>query len=245
MKEIYFEMRHNLSREGAGRSMYTRKAFRLLPKLVKPRILDVGCGTGVPTLELARLSKGEVIGIDVDQASLDELKRRIGEAGLSEQVKAMYGSMFDIAFLDESFDIIWAEGSIFIIGLEKGLREWRRLIRQKGFAVVHEMVWLRPDPPREIYDYWKKIYPGIGTVPENTELISSCGYDLLGSFTLPENTGWIEYYGPLADRIINLRQKHAGDLDALAILDKEQREIDLFRKHKKWYGSAFFITQKR
>jgi 2-polyprenyl-3-methyl-5-hydroxy-6-metoxy-1,4-benzoquinol methylase len=28
---------------------YTRKAFQLIPRMEKPRILDVGCGSGVPT----------------------------------------------------------------------------------------------------------------------------------------------------------------------------------------------------
>ena len=37
---------------------YTRKAFHILPQMNKPRILDVGCGSGIPTLELARLSQG-------------------------------------------------------------------------------------------------------------------------------------------------------------------------------------------
>jgi len=217
----------------------------MLPKLVKPRILDIGCGTGVPTLELAKLSEGEIIGIDVHQPFLDELTRKAAEARLSERVKAMYNSMFDIGFPSESFDVIWAEGSIFIVGFERGLREWRRLISPKGFVVVHEMVWLQPAPPWEIYDYWKSIYPGIGTVQENMERISSCGYDLLGCFTLPENAWWIEYYGPLEERIKNLRQKYINDLDALAMFDKEQREIDLFTKYKRWYGSAFFIVQKR
>ena len=35
---------------------YTRKAFRLLPKLKNPNIVDIGCGTGVPTIELAKIS---------------------------------------------------------------------------------------------------------------------------------------------------------------------------------------------
>jgi ribosomal protein L11 methylase PrmA len=42
---------------------YTRKAFQLLPELDKPCILDVGCGSGVPTIELAKLSNGEVVGL--------------------------------------------------------------------------------------------------------------------------------------------------------------------------------------
>jgi len=57
---------------------YTRKAFRMLPQLDKPRILDMGCGSRVTTLELARLSKGEITGIDIDQCSLYRLTRRIG-----------------------------------------------------------------------------------------------------------------------------------------------------------------------
>lgn len=29
---------------------YTRKAFRMLPQMEKPRILDIGCGSGIPTI---------------------------------------------------------------------------------------------------------------------------------------------------------------------------------------------------
>ena len=47
---------------------YTRRAYHMLPKLEKPRILDVGCGSGIPTLELAKLSEGEIMGIDINQS---------------------------------------------------------------------------------------------------------------------------------------------------------------------------------
>ena len=47
---------------------FTRQAFQRLPKLNRPRILDIGCGTGVPALELASLSDGEIFGIDIDEA---------------------------------------------------------------------------------------------------------------------------------------------------------------------------------
>ena len=56
---------------------YTRKAFESLPKLKNPNILDVGCGTGVPTIELARMSDGNVIGLDIDGKSLNLLRRKI------------------------------------------------------------------------------------------------------------------------------------------------------------------------
>lgn len=63
-RDIFFEIHKGLPREGPGRNDYTRRAFEMLPKLDKPRILDIGCGPGGPTMELARLSGGSVIGLD-------------------------------------------------------------------------------------------------------------------------------------------------------------------------------------
>ncbi|MBN2150586.1 MAG: class I SAM-dependent methyltransferase, partial [Candidatus Lokiarchaeota archaeon] len=58
-------------------------AFHSLPRMVKPSILDAGCGTGVCTLELARLTDGIVTGIDVDPAALAKLDLKIHRGGLA------------------------------------------------------------------------------------------------------------------------------------------------------------------
>ncbi|HUV64140.1 MAG TPA: hypothetical protein VMW24_09590 [Sedimentisphaerales bacterium] len=44
---------------------FTRKAFHMLPRLDKPRILDIGCGSGVATLELARISGGNIVAVSI------------------------------------------------------------------------------------------------------------------------------------------------------------------------------------
>jgi SAM-dependent methyltransferase len=154
-------------------------------------------------------------------------------------------SLLEMDFPDESLDIIWSEGSIHVIGFERGLREWRRFIRLNGFLVVHDMIWLRPDPPPEISDHWRKVYPGIRTASEHIETIPSYGYELIGHFPLPEELWWLDYYGPLEKRIHELRETHAGDQGALQILDGERGEVDLFKKYSQWHGSAFFVMQKR
>ncbi len=243
-EDIFFEIHRDLPREGPGRNKYTQKAFRMLPKMEKPRILDIGCGPGGPTMELARLSQGEIIGLDIHQPFLDKLQSKIEEAGLSDRVQAVKGSMVEMNFPEQSFDILWAEGSIFIIGFERGLKEWRRFLKPKGYLVVHEMTWLKTGPPQEISDYWKKVYPGIKTIPENLALIPGCGYRPIGHFPLAEDAWWDEYYHPLERRIQSLRKKYASDSKALAILDNEQLEIDLFRKYSQWYGSVFYVMQK-
>ncbi len=107
-RDIYSEIYDNLSAEDPARTKYTRKAFRMLPRLEKPRILGIGCGIGDPTLELARLTRGEIIGIDIKQSALDRLRAKIEKAGLSHRMKDLNCSMFNMDFPDESFDVLWA-----------------------------------------------------------------------------------------------------------------------------------------
>ena len=207
-----------------GLSKYTRKAYHMLPQLDKPCILDVGCGSGVPTMELAGLSKGQITGLDTDQSLLDRLEAKIKQAGLSHRVKTVNGSLLDMDFPDESFDIIWSEGSIWVIGFERGLREWGRFLKPKGFLVVHDEV---------------------GNIADKLELVSGCGYDLLDYFILGEDIWRTEYLAPLEKQVNEIRSQHADDPQTLAALDQDQREIDMFRKDPKRWESVFFILRKR
>jgi len=195
----------------------------MLPKLEKPYILDIGCGSGVPTIELAKLSNGEIIGIDINQSLLDKLDRKIEEEGFSDRVKTVKCSLFAIDFPDERFDIVWAEGAIWIIGFEKGLKEWRRLLKPNGFLVVHDE---------------------IRTVSNGLEKIASCGYRRINHFQLPEDAWWTEFYRPLEKRIKELYMKYKNDPGVLKILKEYQNEIDMVKRNPKDHSSAFFIMQK-
>jgi SAM-dependent methyltransferase len=243
--DILHELHGELSRGSPARLGFTRKAFQMLPRLDSPRILDVGCGQGGPTLELARLSGGQVTGLDIDQFALQELARRAEEEGLSTHVQVVHGSLLDMQFADGSFDVIWAEGSMHVLGFERALEEWRRFIRPRGFLVVHETAWLRPDPPSEIASCRQLAYPGIRTVSEFVEQVPDHGYDLVGHLVLSGDFWVADYYVPMVARIGELRRKYAGDRAALRILDREQRAADLYSKHSKWYGSVFLVMQER
>jgi SAM-dependent methyltransferase len=228
----------------AGLRRYTRWAFEMLPALDRPCILDAGCGAGGPTLELARLGGGPVVGLDIDLPALKTLQRTMEAAGLTAWVSAVLGSIDAIGFRDEAFDLVWAEGSIFVLGFEAGLRAWRRLLRPGGFLGVHEAVWLRPDPPSEVRAYWTGRFRRLGTVPEMLAQISPCGFRTVGHFALPEDAWWTAYYAPLGARIAELRVRYAADPEVLAVLDQEQQEVHRFRASQRWFGSAYFLMQK-
>ena len=203
---------------------YTRKAFRMLPQMDKPRILDIGCGSGVSTLELARLTHGEVMGIDIDQPALDKFTRKIREGGLTDRVHAINCSMFDMDFADESFDIIWAEGSIYVIGFERGLRQWRRFLKPDGFMVIHDEK---------------------GSVRVKLEQVSNCGYKLLGYFILSEDTWWIEYFAPLEEFIAEFRTGYIDDPQILGELRQAQVELDMFKENPERNSSVCFVMKRK
>ena len=117
---------------------FARKAFQLLPRLENPSILDVGCGSGVSTMELAKLCDCRIVAMDIDEHALDRLDAKIKKAGLSHRMRTLKRSMLDMDFPEQSFDIIWSEGSIYVVGFEKGLREWSRFLKPKGFLMVHD-----------------------------------------------------------------------------------------------------------
>jgi ubiquinone/menaquinone biosynthesis C-methylase UbiE len=119
---------------------HTREAYALLPAFDtgSPRILDVGCGTGTPTMELARLSGGKVVGIDVDELALEVMRDRVAEAGLGDQVTALHGSIHETDFPDASFDLLWEEGVLHLLDTGRSLPQCRRLLKQGCYLVVHE-----------------------------------------------------------------------------------------------------------
>jgi ubiquinone/menaquinone biosynthesis C-methylase UbiE len=125
---IFLEIYQNLPREAPGDNASTRQAFSLLTNLPpQPKILDIGCGSGMQTIELAKLTNGQITAVDTHQPYLDELQRRALAEGVSDNINPLNQSMFSLDFAPHSFDIVWSEGAIYIMGFETGLKSWQTL----------------------------------------------------------------------------------------------------------------------
>jgi ubiquinone/menaquinone biosynthesis C-methylase UbiE len=244
MPKIFWEVHSGLPREGPGDNMSTRKAYLMLKDLPKtPRILDIGCGPGMQTIELAKLSSGRLDALDNHEPFLEDLRRRAEKEGVSDRVRPVKGDMFNLNYEDNSFDLIWSEGAIYIIGFEKGLREWRRLLTENGYIVVSELSWLRPDLPEEVSTFMKEAYPVIKTIKENLEVGRKSGYSVVGFFVLPEKSWWDNYYTPIETKLPSLKTRYRDDEEALQVIAIEELEIGMFRKYSDYYGYVFYIMQ--
>ncbi len=241
--EIFWEIHQALPRESPGGDEYTRQAFQMLPQLCQPNILDIGCGPGAQTLELARLADGHITAVDTHQPFLERLQAQATALGWHERITCINQSMFELSFLGATFDLLWAEGSIYIIGWERGLKQWHSLIKPGGYLVVSELVWLQSQPPKTIQAFWEQNYPAMRTLEEVLNLIPECGYNLIGHFTLPEKAWW-NYYLPLPAKIKYLEEKYNNNSEALAVLKNEQHEIEMYREYRDWYGYEFRTLAK-
>lgn len=221
---MYEEILRELDVEGL-RSVflkYTRKAFDSIPERDKPRILDIGCGTGMPTLELARLSNGEVTGIDIDQGALDNLNLKIKQEGLSDRVKVYNRSVYDTKFDDEMFDIIWEEGVIHLLNLSKALTECNRVLKLNGFMVTGEST------------NW---------ADRKLENFPKFGFRLIKQIPWERKCWWTQYYAPLEGKINILRKKY-NNLDDIEEIKRHVVEIEMVKKDPAGFDCVTYIMQK-
>jgi len=250
MPKVFYEVHSNLPREGPGSNESTDRAFKSLKNLpTKPRILDIGCGPGMQTIELAKISGGEIEALDNHQPFLDQLNLNAKKEGLSDRIKIINGDMFNLNYVKESFDIIWCEGAIFIIGFKKGLTEWRPLLVNNGYLVLSELSWVKKNAPAELQSYMKAIYAEIESsgpkgIDENIVTANKLGFNALNSFTLPKKDWWDNYYSPIETKLPSLKAKYKDDPEALQFLTSTEMEIEIYRKYSDYYGYVFYVLQK-
>jgi ubiquinone/menaquinone biosynthesis C-methylase UbiE len=132
----------------------------LLPHL-RPgdRLLDVGCGPGTITTDLAsRVAPGEVLGVDVAEEVVAEAARSAAECG---NVSFARGDAYGIDAAAGSFDVVHAHQVLQHLGDPiAALREMRRVLRPGGLLAVRDsdygaFVWA---PADDRLDRWMQLY---------------------------------------------------------------------------------------
>ena len=255
LKGFFYEIFDaSLPRLGPGDDASTRRALAELlaagggdgdgPGPAKLKALDLGCGNGAQTIELAKCLDGTIWAVDNHGPYLEELRRRAETRGVADKIKPRQGDMADLGLDEGSFELIWSEGALYNVGFGRGLAICRELLVPGGLLAASELTWLRPDPPDECRAFFADEYPAMVDVAANLTIIREAGCELLGHFTLPESAWLDSYYLPLEARLGVLRERYAGDGERMGMIDSVQREIDIYRQYLAYYGYEFFLMRR-
>ncbi len=242
LEKVFFEIHHNMSRQGPGSFYSTKRAFDMIELPSQAHILDVGCGPGEQTFNLAQLTDAHISAVDFYQMYVDDVQHKITDKNLSHQISVHQGDMNNLPFSPDSFDLIWSEGAIYIMGFENGLKKWRTVLKPNGCMAVSDITWLRDDPPDHLKAYWLAEYP-VKSIEANLQIIQQCGYHLIGHFGLPARDWWDDYYSLIESRLPKIREQCKDDPDALQVIDMEATEMDMHKKYSDYYGYVFYIMQ--
>ncbi|MFD4318344.1 GNAT family N-acetyltransferase [Streptomyces sp. NPDC058548] len=239
LHDSFFALHHGLPRQGPGSDATTRRLLALTgPLPERPRVLDLGCGPGRSALLLAAEAGAEVTAVDLHEPFLAELRRSAADRGLEGSIHTLRADMGALPFPDGSFDLVWAESSVFVLGFDRALAEWRRLLAPGGTLVLTECVWTTAEPGPAARAFWEEHYP-LRTVAELSAAAVAAGYHVLGTVLQPEGD-WAEYYGPLAAHADAADTTVPGMAEAVA---GARAEIAMRREHGSEYGYAGFVLR--
>ena len=155
-------------------------------------ILDVGCGGGGTVKILAQAaSRGKVYGVDYSEDVL-LTARRVNQALIEQgRVELKYGSVSDLPFSDDAFDLATAfETTMFWPNPVEDLWEVRRMLKPGGTLLIANEAYVdaRFEERNAKWSRWAGFQ--LQTPEETRQCLVDAGYARVEIDTLPENN-WI------------------------------------------------------
>ncbi|KXI23895.1 MerR family transcriptional regulator [Photobacterium sanguinicancri] len=235
----FMKVFETLERWGPGNDSETLQALSILPEQPK-KILEIGCGKGLATTVLANNTDASITVVDNEDSALEKLSERFKAMDLVSRLTTVSASMTELPFAPASFDLIWAEGSAYIMGTTNALSQWKPLLIDNGFMMLSDLVWLTDTPNEEAINFWQKEYPDMQPIATRLAQINTAGFDVIEHFTLSKKA-WQNYYEPLKARVEALRDEMPGSV----ALEDISKENNIYTNYLGQFGYQMFILRKR
>lgn len=244
--DLLIDLHLDGARQGPGGDAETRLAIALsgLGGRRGLNIADIGCGSGASTLVLARELDARITAVDFLPAFLERLESAAGREGLGDRIETLAASMDALSFDEGTFDAIWAEGAIYNMGFEEGVRAWRRFLKPGGVLAVSELTWLTGERPSELDQHWMREYPGVATASAKMAILEANGYSPIGYFPLAEHCWLDNYYRPMQARFAAFLSRNGDSEPARAIVEAEQKEITLYERFAAYFSYGYFVARR-
>jgi SAM-dependent methyltransferase len=241
----FFEIFESVPRGGPGDPESTRRALAMMPDLrADPRVLDLGCGPGAGSSNLANLTGGRVTALDLHAPFVAQQAAAARAAALAHRLDPVCADMRAAPVAAGVFDLVWSEGALYSMGFREGLDVCARLVRPGGYVAVSEAVWTVPDPPGEVLRWWHAEYPDIAPVAEKASAVAGAGLEIVGHFTLPRDAWTSCFYEPIEARLGDFRRAWSGDAVGLEVIAEFDTEIAMYERWGHTYGYELFVARR-
>ncbi|WP_257450494.1 SAM-dependent methyltransferase [Archangium lipolyticum] len=154
------------------------------------RLLDIGCGTGRPTIRLAQATGCSVTGISVSAMQIEQANERARKEGVSDRVGFQVADAMELPFQDASFDAVWAfESLLHMPDRAQVLRHAFRVLRPGGVLVLTDMTEQHPltDDERTLV-YSGLMLTSLLRFQEYPPLVEAAGLSVTESLDITSNT---------------------------------------------------------
>ncbi len=125
----------------AGKIRWARRC-RLFKEFIGSNnrlVLEIGCGTGLFTEELAATGN-TIIAIDISDALIRKAKKRVHAAN----VKFVVGNAYKTKFEPDTFDFIVGSSSLHHLEVDLALKEFARILKPGGGVMFTEPNMMNP-----------------------------------------------------------------------------------------------------
>ena len=140
---------------GPGSKADTLKALNRVPNQIDT-ILEIGSGQGIATQILVENTQATITAVDNEEFALDALMQKMKAKGLDNRISTLCANMTSLPCEPASFDLIWSEGSAYIMGVEAALKAWKPLLKEDGVLVLSDAVWSVDKPKQESVDFCRQ-----------------------------------------------------------------------------------------
>ncbi len=247
-RTAFFEIHRDLPREGPGEGASTRRALALCGALpAAPRVLDIACGPGAQSLDLAAaLPDATIVALDAHALRSSAQLWRRGRRGrlLAGRVgTAPWATWPRWISAPASFDLIWCGRRRLVHhgrggGARASLEAPARSGRQAG---AHRGGVAAPGPAAGGGAAELGRISGHGATSRRPGRPSRGPATPCWATSSSPPSAWRAYYGPIEARLDLLESTdHPA---ALAIRGEARAEIAAWRLYGDWFGYAFFVAR--
>lgn len=116
---------------------------------IKPEdyVLDAGCGSGLTSCHLAKMTGCKIIGIDINPQMIEKAAQRAEKEGVSHLVEFKLADVNQLPFPANTFDWVIAESVTVFLDKIQVYREFYRVLKPEGQVADLEMALLHALPP--------------------------------------------------------------------------------------------------